>query len=59
MVDPVVVCLSRSGEETAWRVADILGASVHGRMERVDRAHAYFTNALDILGVYPADPGRG
>lgn len=47
MADPVVVCLSRSGEATAWRVAEILGAAVHGRMERVDRAHAYFENALD------------
>lgn len=46
MVDPVVVCLSRSGEATAWRVAEILGAAVHGRIERVDRAHAYFENAL-------------
>ncbi len=46
-VEPVVICLSRSGEETAWRVAEILGAAVHGRMERVDRAHAYFENALD------------
>lgn len=46
-VEPVVICLSRSGEETAWRVADILGAAVHGRMERVDRAHAYFENGLD------------
>ena len=47
MTDPVVVCLSRSGEATAWCVAEILGAAVHGRMERVDRAHAYFDNALD------------
>jgi cobalt-precorrin 5A hydrolase / precorrin-3B C17-methyltransferase len=46
-VEPVVICLSRSGEATAWRVAEILGAAVHGRMERVDRAHAYFENALD------------
>ena len=45
--DPVVICLSRSGEATAWRVAEILGAAVHGRMNRVDRAHAYFENALD------------
>ncbi|MEJ6709408.1 MAG: precorrin-3B C(17)-methyltransferase [Amylibacter sp.] len=46
-VEPVVICLSRSGEATAWRVAEILGAAVHGRMNRVDRAHAYFENALD------------
>jgi cobalt-precorrin 5A hydrolase/precorrin-3B C17-methyltransferase len=47
MVDPVVICLSRSGEATAWRVAEALGAAVHGRVGRVDRAHAYFENALE------------
>lgn len=51
MVDPVVVCLSRSGEETAHRVAKILGAVVHGREGRVDRADAFFANALDHVRV--------
>ncbi|WP_380054776.1 precorrin-3B C(17)-methyltransferase [Falsihalocynthiibacter sp. SS001] len=44
---PVVVCLSKSGEETAHKVAALLGADVHGRSERVERADAYFPNALD------------
>nr|WP_325252701.1 precorrin-3B C(17)-methyltransferase [Amylibacter sp.] len=51
MVDPVVVCLSRSGEETAHRVAKILGAVVHGREGRVDRADAFFANALEHVRV--------
>ena len=51
MVNPVVVCLSRSGEATARRVAEILGAAVHGREGRVDRADAYFANALDHVRV--------
>ena len=44
---PVVVALSRSGEVTAHKVAAVLGASVHGREGRVDRADAFFANALD------------
>jgi len=44
---PVVVALSRSGEVTARKVAAVLGASVHGREGRVDRADAFFANALD------------
>ena len=46
-VKPVVLALSRSGEAVAHRVAEILGAQVHGREGRVDRADAYFPNALD------------
>jgi len=46
-VKPVIVCLSRSGEDTAHKVATILGAVVHGRAGRVDRADAFFDNALD------------
>ncbi|HBZ43519.1 MAG TPA: precorrin-3B C(17)-methyltransferase [Maritimibacter sp.] len=46
-VTPVVLCLNRSGEATAHRVAEILGAQVHGREGRVDRADAFFPNALD------------
>jgi cobalt-precorrin 5A hydrolase/precorrin-3B C17-methyltransferase len=44
---PVVLALSRSGEATAHRVADVLGAQVHGREGRVDQADAFFANALD------------
>ncbi len=44
---PVVLALSRSGEATAHRVAAVLGAQVHGRTDRVDRADAFFDNALD------------
>lgn len=46
---PVVVCLSRSGEATAHRVAKILSAQVHGRVDRVDQADAFFDNALEHL----------
>ncbi|MCL5775456.1 precorrin-3B C(17)-methyltransferase [Limibaculum sp. FT325] len=45
-VIPVVVCLSRSGEDVAHRVAALLGATVHGREGRVARADAFFPNAL-------------
>lgn len=45
--NPVVLALSRSGEATAHKVAATLGAQVHGREGRVDRADAYFANALD------------
>ena len=44
---PVVICLSRSGQATAFRVAAALDAPVHGREGRCDRADAYFPNALD------------
>ncbi len=44
---PVVVALSRSGEAVAHRVAAALGARVHGRSGRVDRADAFFDDALD------------
>ena len=44
---PVVLALSRSGEATAHRVAEVLGAAVHGREGRVERADAFFANALD------------
>jgi cobalt-precorrin 5A hydrolase/precorrin-3B C17-methyltransferase len=46
---PVVICLSRSGEATARRIADILGAAVHGREGRVDDADALFANALEHI----------
>lgn len=46
-VSPVVMALSRSGESVAHRIADALGAAVHGRDGRVDRADVYFPDALD------------
>ena len=46
-VTPVVLALSRSGEEVALKVAGLLGAQVHGREGRVDQADAFFPNALD------------
>ncbi|MGR3314999.1 precorrin-3B C(17)-methyltransferase [Roseovarius indicus] len=46
-VTPVVLALSRSGEDVAHRVAALLGAEVHGREGRVGRADAFFGNALD------------
>ena len=45
-VKPVVLALSRSGEDVAHRVAAALGAAVHGRARRVARADAYFDDAL-------------
>ncbi len=47
MADPVVLCLSRSGEATAHRIAAALGAQVHGREGRVDQADAFFADALE------------
>jgi cobalt-precorrin 5A hydrolase/precorrin-3B C17-methyltransferase len=44
---PVVICLSRSGEAMAHRVAGALGAPVHGRAGRVEAADAVFTDALE------------
>ena len=46
-VKPVVLALSRSGEGVAHRVAALLGAQVHGREGRVEKADAYFPNALE------------
>ncbi|MBI1418670.1 MAG: precorrin-3B C(17)-methyltransferase [Limimaricola sp.] len=46
-VTPVVVALTRAGEEVAHRAAAALGAAVHGREGRVSRADAFFANALD------------
>ena len=44
---PIVLCLSRAGEATAHRVAVALDAPVHGREGRVEKADAFFPNALD------------
>ncbi|MEM9129351.1 MAG: precorrin-3B C(17)-methyltransferase [Pseudomonadota bacterium] len=46
-VTPVVLALSRSGEPVAHKVAKALGAALHGRKDRVDRADIFFDNALD------------
>lgn len=46
-VNPVVLALSRSGEEVAHKVAALIGAPVHGREGRVEKADAFFANALD------------
>ncbi len=46
-VTPVVLALSRSGEPTAHRVANAIGAMVHGRSGRVDQADVFFENALN------------
>ncbi len=46
-LDPVVICLSRAGEEVAQKLAAALGARVHGRAGRVARADAFFANALE------------
>lgn len=46
---PVVICLSRSGQATALRIASVLGAPVHGREGRCDDADVYFPNALDHI----------
>ncbi|MBE9477209.1 MAG: precorrin-3B C(17)-methyltransferase, partial [Proteobacteria bacterium] len=48
-VKPVVICLSRSGQTTADKIAKITGYAVHGRKGRVDQADAFFDNALDHI----------
>jgi len=48
---PVVLCLSKSGFKIARRIADILGAQLHGREGRVDSADATFENTLDYVRV--------
>lgn len=45
-VEPVVICLNIAGENVARRVADLLGAQLHGRAGRVEKADAFFPNAL-------------
>lgn len=46
-IEPVVICLSPSGEAVAHRVAAALGLRVHGRAGRVLQADVHFANALD------------
>ncbi len=45
--DPVVICLNRAGEALAHEIAALLGAPLHGRAGRVDKADAFFPNALE------------
>ncbi|MEM1100396.1 MAG: precorrin-3B C(17)-methyltransferase, partial [Pseudomonadota bacterium] len=44
---PVILALSASGAPVAQRIAGALGAPVHGRAGRVEKADAFFDNALD------------
>ena len=44
---PVVMYLSRSAETVARRVAGLLGADLHGRIDRTDAADLFFDNALN------------
>ncbi|SLN30025.1 Precorrin-3B C(17)-methyltransferase [Pseudoruegeria aquimaris] len=46
---PIVICLNRSGEATAHRVAQALDSPVHGREGRVDAADAFFPDALEHI----------
>lgn len=46
---PIILCLSHAGEATAHRVAKALNAPVHGREGRVEKADAFFPNALDHI----------
>ncbi|MBL4750940.1 MAG: precorrin-3B C(17)-methyltransferase [Amylibacter sp.] len=48
-VKPVVICLSRSGQTTADKIAQSFGFAIHGRKTRVDRADVFFDNALDHI----------
>ena len=48
---PVVLCISQSGYKTARRIADVLGAQLHGREDRVEGVDATFENALDYIRV--------
>lgn len=43
---PVVLCLAPSGAPTARRVADALGAALHGREGRIDDADTVFADTL-------------
>ena len=45
-VKPVVLCLSRSGEDMAQRLARGLGAMLHGRAGRVGAADAHFDDTI-------------
>jgi len=54
-LEPVVICLSRAGEDVAHRIAASLELAVYGREGRVDAADAFFPNALDhVRGLFAA-----
>lgn len=48
-VKPVVLCLSRSGETMAHKLAQTLGVEMHGRQGRVENADAWFADTLDHI----------
>ncbi len=45
--DPVILCLNRAGAPLAHRIAALIGAPVHGRAGRVEKADAFFPDALE------------
>ncbi|MEM8958024.1 MAG: precorrin-3B C(17)-methyltransferase [Pseudomonadota bacterium] len=46
-VKPVILCVNRSGEPVARRLAAALGAPLHGRAGRTDQCDQTFPNVLD------------
>lgn len=48
---PVVLALSASGEPVAHKIAKALGCHLHGREGRVEKADAFFANALDHVAM--------
>lgn len=48
-VKPVVLCLSRSGEPTAQKIAKAMDLQLHGGLGRVDIAAAYFPDTLEHI----------
>ncbi|PIE06782.1 MAG: precorrin-3B C(17)-methyltransferase [Rhodobacterales bacterium] len=46
---PIVIALNRAGEPVARRIAEVLGAPLHGRETRVARADAFFPDTLTHL----------
>ena len=46
-LSPAVLALSRSGEATARRLAEFLGAELHGREGRIGRADVWFPDAAE------------
>ena len=44
---PIVLALSKSGEPVAQKIATALRCPLHGREGRVEKADAFFSNALD------------
>ncbi|MEJ2023177.1 MAG: precorrin-3B C(17)-methyltransferase, partial [Maritimibacter sp.] len=46
---PVILCLNSAGADTAHRLAEALNAPVHGREGRVEKADAFFPDALEHI----------